>query len=77
VPKLDLVPGGSPAAPAERFEVAFTDDDGEQRLPPIEVWSVPFESCLPVRGFSNRELRNSPGHTVTTPRSPAPGTAAP
>jgi hypothetical protein len=44
VPKLDLVPGGAPSVSAEWFEVAFADEDGEQRLPLAEAWSVPFES---------------------------------
>uniref|UniRef100_UPI003F494E4B TnsA-like heteromeric transposase endonuclease subunit n=1 Tax=Amycolatopsis sp. CA-096443 TaxID=3239919 RepID=UPI003F494E4B len=44
------MPGGAPP-PGERFEVAFADDDGEQRLPWTAAWSVPFESCRPVREF--------------------------
>ncbi|CRK55295.1 hypothetical protein [Alloactinosynnema sp. L-07] len=51
MPKLDLVPGGAPAWPDEGFEVAFADEDGEQRLGLTEAWSVPFEVCLPVREF--------------------------
>lgn len=51
MPKLGLVPGGAFATPGGEFEVAFADEDGERRLPLTEVWSVPFESCLPVRGF--------------------------
>lgn len=50
VPKLDLVSGGALAAD-ERFEVAFADDEGEQRLALTKAWSIPFESCLPVRDF--------------------------
>jgi hypothetical protein len=45
------VAGGAPAPLTERFEVAFADEDGQQRLPLAEAWSMPFESCLPVRGF--------------------------
>lgn len=33
--------GGGPAAPIEAFEVAFADDDYEQRL----ELTVPFEAC--------------------------------
>ncbi|WP_214367032.1 TnsA-like heteromeric transposase endonuclease subunit [Pseudonocardia sp. H11422] len=69
MPKLDLVPGGAPAASAERFGVAFANQDGEQRLPLAEAWSVPFESCLPVRGFpSYKGQRNHVGRwwTATT-----------
>jgi hypothetical protein len=50
VPKLDLVPGGA-AVSEERFEVAFADEDGEQRLPWTSAWSMTFESCRPVREF--------------------------
>ena len=51
VPELELVLGGVPAAPIEAFEVAFADDDGEQRLELTAALSVPFESCHPVRRF--------------------------
>lgn len=34
-----------------RGRVAFADEAGEQLLPLTEAWSVPFESCRPVRGF--------------------------
>jgi hypothetical protein len=63
VRKLDLVASGAAAgAPIERSEVAFADEDGEQRLPLTEAWSVPFESCRPVRGFpSYKGQRNHVG----------------
>ncbi|EWM09700.1 hypothetical protein KUTG_00004 [Kutzneria sp. 744] len=32
-------------------EVAFVTDAGEERLSLAEAWSVPFESCRPVRRF--------------------------
>jgi hypothetical protein len=51
VPKPDLAPGGAPAALAEQFEVGYVDEDGQQRLPLTEAWSVSFESCQPVRVF--------------------------
>ena len=35
----------------ERFEIAFADDESEQRLPLVQAWSVPFEACRPVRQF--------------------------
>ncbi|MEV0677785.1 hypothetical protein AB0I60_14805 [Actinosynnema sp. NPDC050436] len=50
MPDLGVLPGGAPAAP-ERFELVFADEDGENRVGLSEVWSVPLESCLPVRGF--------------------------
>jgi hypothetical protein len=37
--------------PSERFEVAFIDEGGDKRRPLSGAWSVPFESCQPVRGF--------------------------
>ncbi|ONI90968.1 transposase [Saccharothrix sp. ALI-22-I] len=36
---------------AERFELAYAGEHGEQRVPLTEAWSVPFEACTPVRGF--------------------------
>jgi hypothetical protein len=49
VPKLDLVPGGTPPALAEQFEVGYVDDDGQQRLPLTEAWSVPLRRPVPPR----------------------------
>ena len=41
------------------------DEDGEQRLALTEAWSVPFEACLPVRGFpSYKGQRNHVGPLV-------------
>lgn len=63
------MPGGVLAALAEQFEVGYVKEDGEQRLPLTEAWSVPFESCWPVRGFSSyKGQRNHVGHwwTATT-----------
>lgn len=51
MPTLDLVPGGASLALVERFELAYADERGEQRIPLTEAWSVPFEACTPVRGF--------------------------
>jgi hypothetical protein len=50
---LDLVTGGAPPSLAERFEVGYADERGEQRVPLTEVYSVPFEDCVPVRGFQS------------------------
>ena len=69
VPKLDLVHGSAPAVPGGEFEIAFADEDGEQRLELTTAWSVPFESCLPVRGFpSYKGQRHHAGRwwTATT-----------
>jgi hypothetical protein len=69
VPKLDLVPGGAAGPPGAGFRVAFADEAGEQLLPLTEAWSVPFESCLPVRGFpSYKGQRHHAGRwwTATT-----------
>lgn len=35
----------------ERFELAYADERGEQRVALTDAWSVPFEACAPVRGF--------------------------
>lgn len=51
MPSLDLVPGGAPSLLVERFETAYADERGEQRVPLTEAWSVPYEVCTPVRGF--------------------------
>lgn len=51
MPTLDLIPGGAPSSLVERFEIAYADERGEQRIPLTEAWSVPFEACTPVRGF--------------------------
>lgn len=48
---LILPPGGAPSSLVERFEIAYADDHGEQRVPLTEAWAVPFEACTPVRGF--------------------------
>lgn len=69
MPKLDLVRGSAPAVPGGEFEIAFADEDGEQRLELTTAWSVPFESCLPVRGFpSYKGQRHHAGRwwTATT-----------
>jgi hypothetical protein len=66
VRKLDPVPDCGPTALVEGFEVAFADEDGEQRRPLTEVWSVPFESGVPVRGFpSYKGQRNHVGRWWT------------
>lgn len=48
---LDRVPVGAPLLLVERFEIAYADERGERRVPFTEAWSVPFETCTPVRGF--------------------------
>lgn len=53
MPELELVLGGAPPAPFEAFEVAFADDEGEQRVGLPAALSVPFEVCRPVREFSS------------------------
>ncbi|GAA2681470.1 MULTISPECIES: TnsA-like heteromeric transposase endonuclease subunit [Actinosynnema] len=51
MPTLDLVSGGARASLAERFELAYADERGEQRVPLTESWSLSFEDYMPVRGF--------------------------
>ena len=48
-----MVRGGASASPAGReFEIAYVDaESGARRLALIYAWSVPFEECMPVRGF--------------------------
>ena len=66
-----MVRGGASASPAGReFEIAYVDaESGARRLALIDAWSVPFEECLPVRGFpSYKGQRNRVGRwwTATT-----------
>ena len=66
-----MVRGGASASPAGReFEIAYVDaESGERRLALIDVWWVPFEECMPVRGFpSYKGQRNHVGRwwTATT-----------
>jgi len=53
VPSLSVVRGGASASPAGReFEIAYVDAESvARRLALIDAWSVPFEECMPVRGF--------------------------
>jgi len=53
VPSLNVVRGGASASPAGReFEIAYVDAESvARRLALIDAWSVPFEECMPVRGF--------------------------
>ncbi|WET81613.1 hypothetical protein P3102_10545 [Amycolatopsis sp. QT-25] len=51
MPTLEHLPGGAPQAQTERFELAYADERGEQRVSLTEAWSVAFEDCAPVRGF--------------------------
>jgi hypothetical protein len=38
------------------FEVGYVTEDGaEHRVPLAEAWTVPFESCAPVRRFMSRK----------------------
>ena len=67
MPTLDHFPGGAPQTLAERFELAYADEGGEQRVPLTEAWSVPFEACAPVRGFpSYKGQRHFNGRWWTT-----------
>ena len=66
-----MVRGGASASPAGReFEIAYVDaESGERRLALIDAWSVPFEECMPVRGFASyKGQRNHVGRwwTATT-----------
>ena len=66
-----MVRGGASASPAGReSEIAYVDaESGARRLALIDAWSVPFEECMPVRGFSSyKEQRNHVGRwwTATT-----------
>jgi hypothetical protein len=71
VPSLSVVRGGATASPAGReFEIAYVDAESvARRLALIDAWSVPFEECMPVRGFpSYKGQRNHVGRwwTATT-----------
>jgi hypothetical protein len=71
VPSLSVVRGGASASPAGReFEIAYVDAESvARRLALIDAWSVPFEECMPVRGFpSYKGQRNHVGRwwTATT-----------
>ena len=66
-----MVRGDASASPAGReFEIAYVDaESGARRLALIDAWSVPFEECMPVRGFpSYKGQRNHVGRwwTATT-----------
>jgi hypothetical protein len=66
-----VVRGGASASPAGReFEIAYVDAESvARRLALIDAWSVPFEECMPVRGFpSYKGQRNHVGRwwTATT-----------
>ena len=66
-----MVRGGASASPAGReFEIAYVDAESVARcLALIDAWSVPFEECMPVRGFpSYKGQRNHVGRwwTATT-----------
>ena len=56
-----MVRGGASASPAGReFEIAYVDaESGERRLALIDAWSVPFEECMPVRGFPSYKGQRS------------------
>ena len=71
VPSLSVVRGGASASPAGReSEIAYVDAESvARRLALIDAWSVPFEECMPVRGFpSYKGQRNHVGRwwTATT-----------
>ena len=59
-----VVRGGAPASPAGReSEIAYVDVESvARRLALIDAWSVPFEECMPVRGFPSYEGRFSAVH---------------
>jgi sulfate permease family protein len=64
-------PRGASASPAGReFEIGYVDAESvARRLALIDAWSVPFEECMPVRGFpSYKGQRNRVGRwwTATT-----------
>jgi hypothetical protein len=64
VPSLSVVRGGASASPAgQEFEIAYVDaESGARRLALIDAWSMPFEECMPVRGFpSYKGQRNHVG----------------
>jgi hypothetical protein len=66
-----VVRGGASASPTGReFEIAYVDAESvARRLALIDAWSVPFEECMPVRGFpSYKGQRNHVGRwwTATT-----------
>ena len=68
VPSLSVVRGGASASPAGReFEIAYVDAESvARRLALIDAWSVPFEECMPVRGFpSYKGQRNHVGRWWT------------
>lgn len=53
MPTLADLPGRAPELLAGRFELAYADERGEQRVALTEAWPVAFEACRPVRGFSS------------------------
>ena len=73
VPRVSVVRGDASASPAGReFEIAYVDaESGARRLALIDAWSVPFEECMPVRGFpSYKGQRNRVGRWWTGDRIP-------
>ena len=70
VPRVSVVRGDASASPAGReFEIAYDAESGARRLALIDAWSVPFEECLPVRGFpSYKGQRNRVGRWWTGDR---------
>ena len=71
VPRVSVVRGDASASPAGReFEIAYVDaESGARRLALIDAWSVPFEECMPVRGFpSYKGQRNRVGRWWTGDR---------
>jgi hypothetical protein len=64
-----VVRGGASASPAGReFEIAYVDAESvARRLALIDAWSVPFEECLPVRGF-----RPTRGSAIMSPAGGRP-----
>ncbi|WP_429421986.1 hypothetical protein [Nocardia sp. GAS34] len=70
MPGLSVVRGGASASPWDReFEIAYVDAEAdERRVALTDAWSVPFEECLPVRGFlSYKGQRNHVGCWWTAP----------
>ena len=70
VPSLNVVHGASASPAGREFEIAYVDAESvARRLALIDAWSVPFEECMPVRGFpSYKGQRNHVGRwwTATT-----------
>ena len=74
-----VVRGGASASPAGReSEIAYVDVESvARRLALIDAWSVPFEECMPVRGFPSYKGRFSAVHIEVETAQNALTTARP